>query len=264
MFLPDGNPRGVRLAEITSRTVQVVQVPRAQFEQAIARRELGNVGLYFLVGDTADGIKSQVYVGEAEDCCSRLKQQHKQKDFWTVALIALSRTQYFTKSHVKWLEWYCCQAIGKAGRYVLENSSAPAKLYIPESMEADLLDNFETLKTLVGTLGYPLFDEIKKPTAKTTLYCRGKDAEARGEYTEDGLIVFAGSTANLKETPSSGPWVIGLRASLVEAGILQSEPKVYRFSKDHVFASPSGCGGGGLSSSCKWMDRVEVRKRKDA
>lgn len=239
IFLPDGNPRGLRLAEITSRTVQVIQVPRAQLDHAIARPELGNVGVYFLVGDTADGVKPQVYVGEAEDCCNRMKQQHKQKDFWTIALVAISKTQYFTKSHVKWLEWHSYEAIGKSGRYALENSSAPARPYVSESMEADLLDNFETLKTLVATLGYPLFDEIKKPTAKTTLYCRGKDAEARGEYTEDGLIVFSGSTANLKEVPSAGSRVIGLRASLIEAGILVPEPKVYRFAKDHVFASPS-------------------------
>lgn len=29
IFLPDGNPRGVRIAEITSRNVKVVLVPRA-------------------------------------------------------------------------------------------------------------------------------------------------------------------------------------------------------------------------------------------
>jgi hypothetical protein len=247
IFLPDGNPRGLRLAEITSRTIQVVQVPRAQFDQAVARRELGNVGVYFLVGDVGDSVTSHVYVGEAEDCCSRLKQQHKSKDFWTVALIAISKTQYFTKSHVKWLEWYCCQAIADAGRYALENSSVPTKPYISESMEADLLDNFETLKTLVATLGYPLFDQVKKPTAKTVLYCRGKDAEAKGEYTEDGLVVFAGSTTNLKESPSAGSWVMGLRASLIEAGVLVAEPKVYRFTKDHVFGSPSAAAAAVLA-----------------
>ena len=81
IFLPDGNPRGVRLAEITSRTVQVLLVPRAQLDQATARLELSNVWVYFLVGDNADGLNAQVYVGEAEDCCARLKQQHKQRIF---------------------------------------------------------------------------------------------------------------------------------------------------------------------------------------
>jgi hypothetical protein len=30
IFLPDGNPRGVKIAEFTNRTIQVVLVPRAQ------------------------------------------------------------------------------------------------------------------------------------------------------------------------------------------------------------------------------------------
>ena len=39
IFLPDGNPRGVRIAEFTSRTVQVVLFPRAQLDYAYGRQE---------------------------------------------------------------------------------------------------------------------------------------------------------------------------------------------------------------------------------
>ncbi len=34
IFLPDGNPRGVKIAEFTSRTIQAVLLPRAQLEFA--------------------------------------------------------------------------------------------------------------------------------------------------------------------------------------------------------------------------------------
>jgi uncharacterized protein DUF4357 len=239
IFLPDGNPRGVRLAEITSRTVQVIQVPRPHLDQAASRDELCTVGVYFLVGDLSDGLKPQVYVGEAEDCLLRLKQHHKQKEFWTNVLVVVSRTQYFTKSHVKFLEWYCHQAIGKSARFSLVNTASPTKPYVSESMEADLLDNFDTLRILVSTLGYPLFEEIKKPAAKDTLNCRGKDADARGEYTEDGLVVFSGSTANLEEVRSAGSWVISMRLGLIEEGVLAQTGNVLRFARDHVFSSPS-------------------------
>ncbi len=255
IFLPDGNPRGVRLAEITSRTVQVIQAPRAHLQQAYGREEVCGVGVYFLVGDVSDGSKPQVYVGEAEDCLVRLKQHHKQKEFWTNVLIAVSKTQYFTKSHVKFLEWYCHQAIGRAGRFALENSVAPTKPYISESMEADLLDNFDTLKTLVSTLGYPLFDEIRKPSPRNTLVCRGKDAEAIGEYTEDGLVVLAGSTANLQEVPSAGPWIISMRAGLIESGVLTRQDKVLRFSRDHIFSSPSSAAAAVLARRANgWIE----------
>src|SRR5688500_12897796 len=86
IFLPDGNPRGVKIAEITSRTVQAVSIPRAHLDFACSRPELGNVGVYFLVGDSEEGEKPLVYVGEAEECVARLKQHNKGKDFWTTAL----------------------------------------------------------------------------------------------------------------------------------------------------------------------------------
>ncbi len=255
IFLPDGNPRDARMAEITSRTVQVVQVPRAQLDQALARPELSNVAVYFLLGDTEDRGRSVVYVGEAEDCSERLKTHNREKDFWTVALVAISKTRYFTKTHVKFLEWHCHQEISKAGRFDLDNSAAPTRPFVSESVEADLLDNFDTLKTLVSTLGFPLFDELKKPSPQVTLVCRGKNAEARGEYTEDGLVVFAGSTANLTEVPSAGPWVVGLRAELRNGGTLVPDGNVLRFAKDHAFSSPSAAAAAVLARRANgWIE----------
>ena len=202
IFLPDGNPRGLKIAEITSRTVQAILIPRSLLKYAFSRSELNNVGIYLLIGDLAEDGKALVYVGEAEDCLTRLRQQNQAKDFWSVALVIVSKTRYFTKTHVKYLEWYCYTEANKVQRYSLENSSTPTKPFISESMEADLLDNFETIKILVSTLGYPIFDEIKKPKKKNTLVCKGKNAIAEGDYTEDGLIVFAGSEANVEETRS--------------------------------------------------------------
>jgi hypothetical protein len=78
-------------------------------------------------------------------------------------------------------------------------------------MEADLRDNFETIKLLVSTLGYPMFDKIAKPTKKKLIHCIGKDASAKGEYTEDGLVVFAGSKSNLQEVKSAKKYVRNMR-----------------------------------------------------
>src|SRR5215203_2111411 len=117
IFLPDGNPRSVKIAEITSRTVQAVLIPRANLDFAGTRGELSNVGVYFLIGSLEDEGKPLVYVGEAEDCFVRLKQQNKSKEFWSVALAIVSKTHYFTKTHVKYLEWYCYDTALKVNRY---------------------------------------------------------------------------------------------------------------------------------------------------
>ena len=47
IFLPDGNPRGVRIADITNRTVKAILFPRNQFDYVLTRNELSNVGFYF-------------------------------------------------------------------------------------------------------------------------------------------------------------------------------------------------------------------------
>ena len=125
---------------------------------------LNSVGVYLLFG--SEESKPQVYIGEAENCLTRLKQHNKSKDFWTHAVVFLSKTHYFTKTHIKLLEWLCCEIAIKANRYSLENSNSPSKPHVSESVEADLYDNFETRQVLVSTLGYPVFDDIFKPKTK--------------------------------------------------------------------------------------------------
>ncbi len=84
IFLPDSNPRSIRIAEITSRTVQAILIPRQKLDDASARNELTNVGIYFLIGETDDG-SPLLYVGEAEEIITRLKTHNAKKEFWTHA-----------------------------------------------------------------------------------------------------------------------------------------------------------------------------------
>lgn len=239
IFLPDGNPRSLKIAEITSRTVQAILIPRAKLDYAETRKEVNNVCVYFLVGNVDEESIPLLYVGEAEDCISRLKQHNRQKDFWSVAIAIVSKTQHLTKTHTKFLESLCFTEAEKAGRFKLENGTAPTVPHVSEPMEADLQDNFETIRLLVATLGYPIFDQIKKPERKDILICKGKDAHAEGEYTEEGLVVFAGSKCNLEEARSAGAFVQNLRKKLIKDGILEKDGQVYRFTKDFIFSSPS-------------------------
>lgn len=240
IFLPDGNARSIRIAEITSRTVQAIQIPRSKLKEAGDRYEVRGVGAYFLLGESDEGSKPLVYIGEAEDCYKRLNQHNLNKDFWKTAVVFVSRTQSFTKAHGKYLEWFCYNEAKKAERYKLENVTAPTEPFISEAMRADLLDNFETIRVLLSTLGFPLFDPIRKPaSSRRILYCKGKDAYAEGEYMEDGFVVFKGSKANLQETNSAGPWVANIRDRLKKEGVIVQDGGIYRFTEDHLFSSPS-------------------------
>lgn len=120
IFLPDGNPRSIKLAEITSRTLQATLIPRAKLIEAGSRDELQRCSVYFLIGSAGEESKPLLYVGEAEDAYNRLKQHNKSKDFWTSAIAVVSKTQHLTKTHIKYLEWYCYQEAANTGRYVLD------------------------------------------------------------------------------------------------------------------------------------------------
>lgn len=239
IFLADGNPKGIKIADLTTGIIQVIQFPRSKLNEAMKRAELDAVGIYFLVGDEEDKGKPAVYVGEAENCVIRLKQQNKSKDFWSTALVAVSKTKYFTKTHIKYLEWYCFDMAKKASRYMLDNTTVPACPYVSEPIQADLLDAFDLLRVLVSTLGYPIFDQISRPEKKNLLFCKGKKASATGEYTEEGLVVFAGSKGNLEESKTGGSWLHGMRKKLLEKGILNKDGDVLKFESDHIFPSPS-------------------------
>lgn len=253
IYLPDGNPRNLKIAEITSRTVQAILIPRANLDEAAKRPELDNVGIYLLFG--LSETKPQVYIGETENCLTRLKQHNKAKDFWTHVIVFTSKTYFFTKTHIKFLEWLSYDQATKANRYELDNGNSPSKPHLSESVEADLYDNFETIKILASTLGYPVFDIIKKPSRNEVIECKGKSAYAEGEYTEDGLVVFSGSTCNLKETSTLGNWVINIRKLLVENGVLVESNGALKFTSDYVFSSPSGAAAVVLARSANgWTE----------
>lgn len=239
IFLPDGNPRGVKIAEITNRTTQVMCIPRASFSFALTRPELRNVGVYFLVGESEDSGKPLVYIGETEDCSERLSNHNREKDFWQYALLVVSKTMFFTKSHVRYLEWHAIEQAKQAGRYELENGNERKKTHVSESVAADLLDNYDDIRTLVSALGYPIFDPVKQSIDKDILYCKGKGAVGKGEYTEDGMVVFKGSTCSLKETKGFRPALVNMRKRFIDSGILQEKDGFLVFTEDHTFNSPS-------------------------
>lgn len=82
IFLPNGDPRGIRMAEITTRIVQAIDVPRSRLADFLAMDESERMSLYFLIGEQEDGAGTQIYIGQSGDVRSRLHAHNKEKDFW--------------------------------------------------------------------------------------------------------------------------------------------------------------------------------------
>lgn len=261
IFLPDGSPRSVKIAEITNRVVKAILLPRNKLDYIATRDELRNVGIYFLFGESTEKAKSLVYIGEAEDCLDRLKQHNKLKDFWNYAVVLVSKINAFTKSHAKYLEHIAVANAKEANRFVVENSTIPTKSFVTESMEADLLDSFETITILLATLGFPVFEKVGKSQnpSKNYFHLKGRGIKAEGDLIDDGFVVFKGSQAKLNEVPSCHDYLIALRVKLWEDGILKEKDSFLEFAEDYIFNSPSTAGGVVLGRSTngwvQWKDK---------
>jgi hypothetical protein len=255
IFLPAGDPNGLSIAEVTSRTIQVLCIPRKILQDALKRPECNNVGLYFLFGLDEETGKEQMYIGEAEDCATRLKSHQKNKDFWTHALVCISKTQFFTKAHVKFLEHHAHDEASKAARYLLENGNIPTKSHISESVEADLLDNFETIRTLSAALGYKPFTPLSEKKNRNLYFCQGKSADAKGDFTSEGFIVLKGSIFHKETTRSFHKFLSDNRRKLIDQGILIENGNTLKLTEDIKFNSPSTAAAVALGrNSNGWIE----------
>jgi hypothetical protein len=258
-FLPQGEPRGIRIAEITTRIVQAVYVPRSKLAEAGKRDELRGVGVYFLFGQPEDVAKPKCYIGEAEDCYARLTQHNAKKDFWQHAIAVVSKTGSFTKAHARYLEWFCIRRAREVGRYTLDNGNDSGEPFTTEPMRADLMDSFDTLNILTSSLGFPVVEQRPKSPAADMFYVKGKNIEGKGQLVEDGFTVLSGSRARARLVPSAGDWLVRTRRELLADGVLREEGDQLVFTEDYTFSTPSGAAmillGRNANGWVKWKSK---------
>lgn len=240
IFLPDGSPTSIREAEITNRLVKAILFPRNKMQEVAKRDMVHFTGVYFLFGSTEDGSKPLVYIGEGEDCFKRIQSHNRNKDFWTHCVIITTKTDEYTKTDGKYLEHYCLDKAIEIGRYTTDNDTGSKKPSITESREYDLLDNFDTAKILLATLGYPIFEEKRKIEQSEPVFCcMGRGGYAEGQPVDDGFIVFKGGRCAMSETDSAPKWIRNLRSRLLEQHVLEVIDNQLLFKEDYIFNSPS-------------------------
>ena len=241
IFLPGGDPRGIRIAEITTRILQVIEVPRSLLSDFLKMPESDQVSLYFLIGSADD---PEVYIGQTGDLRARLTSHNKNKEFWERALTVTSQTKSMTQTHTLFLEWHCIQAVREVDRYSDQNGNSGSRPHTPAPLEADCLEIFDTASTLLATLGHPLFVPLNRG-ARTdeeeyVFFCNSSYADGRGVYTQEGFVVLQGSSGRSENVPSmKGTSFETARDKLLESGVVQEHDGRLVFQKDHVFGSPS-------------------------
>jgi|SRR5690606_21175543 len=259
IFIPSGEPEGLRIVEKSNWTGQGLVFPRAQYAEARRRPELSRTGVYVVWGPGETGQLPRVYVGEGDVVLPRLDQHAKQKDFWTHAAVFTSKDQNLNKAHVQYLEARLVELAAEAKRAELDNGNVPQRPTLSEADAADAEGFLRDLLLCLPVVGVSLFEKAKvTATHPRELFLSAKGIEARGVDSSEGFVVRAGSRAVKTAVPSCHAYMVELRTSLAEQGVLVPEGDAYRLTQDYTFNSPSTAAGVLLGRSAngriEWKD----------
>lgn len=256
IFLPTGDPSGIRIAEQTTSIIRLIEVPRSDIVEFQKLPEAKQVGLYFLVsGDNKD----ELYIGQSGDVGNRLMQHHKdEKKEWERALVVVSLTNNLTQTHVLYLESLSIEKAKLCQRYQLHNGNGGQKPHTPIPLKADCDEIHEISSLLLATLGYPIFEMLVEPTASQTdqiYYCTRSGVDARAIYTNEGMVVLKGSSAPMNTKRKTTQDFYNKRDEFLNKGIVSQSNNCFIFERDFLFKTPSGASGFLLlATSNGWSD----------
>jgi Domain of unknown function (DUF4357) len=279
LYLVDGTPSGVITAELGVSSVRAAVATRTALPELVRREEATRTGIYLLVGPDPDLPGRQlVYVGEGDQVRARLvaHDSDETKEFFTRAVLIVSKDENLTKAHGRYLESRIIAAIRDAGRAKLVNGTEPPFKGLPEPEIADMERVLDEIEVLLPVLGFdvlrPAGHEIAPPLEgrpSTLPPAASSPTDALFVFTESGtnakareasgeFVVLAGSTAKRQEVPSCEDGLKRRRAQMIADGILAptNEEKLLVFTKDTAFDSPSGAArvvyGGNVSGPRFW------------
>jgi len=244
IFIPSGEPEGLRVVEKSNWTGQGLVFPRSLFAEARQRAEMKRTGVYVLWGPGETGQLPRAYVGEGDGVLPRMENHVRTKDFWTQAAVFTGKDQNLNKAHVQYLEARLVLLASEAKRCELDNGNVPQ---VPALSEADVADAEGFLSDMLLCLpvvGVSLFERAKSGGQNARrLFLKAKGIEAEGVDGPEGFVVRSGSTAVKKETASIHTFLTELRRTLRQKGVFAVDGDAYRVTQDYTFNSPSTASG---------------------
>jgi uncharacterized protein DUF4357 len=182
-------------------------------------------------------------VGEGDNVFTRLVMHSRDptKDFWTIAVICVSKDENLTKSHGRFLESRLIALATSASRASIVNGTNPACNPLPEADVSDMEYFLEQVQVIFPVLGLTFLQPVPSVTEHRIVF-ENTDvgAHARAIESDGEFVVLKGSTARKDGSPS---WMNyrELRDELLQAGKLRQSdnPEYLEFKDDVPFRSPS-------------------------
>lgn len=191
IFLPSGDPDGLRVVEKSNWTGQGLVFPRSCFAAARGRNELKRTGVYILWGEGETGQLSRVYVGEGDGVVSRLEQHARNKDFWTHAAVFTSKDDNLNKAHVQYLEARLVKLASDAKRCELDNGNLPQQPTLSEADIADAESFLADVLLCLPVVGVSFFEATRATSSKRMTCFLKPRVSRRAESTARKALSYA-------------------------------------------------------------------------
>ncbi|MCA3559943.1 MAG: GIY-YIG nuclease family protein [Aestuariivirga sp.] len=276
IFLLDGDPSGIRVAQISMSTIQAIAFRRNQLRRVRETfPEIERPGVYILIGSDENHQDRQLaYIGESEGVGARLSYHNSNesgrdaKGFWTDTVVLISKDENLTKSHARYVESSLIRNIGGSIRWSMPNSKRPSddagKLPLQDRVDMD--EFVDQTKTLVGALGWDLFREMKGrppeiPGQTANVSEPATDRPAMFTFIGEGyaakmmvgssgeFVVTEGSKARARTTRTVPRGTLALRETLLERGVLRRDGDFLVFTSSYSFSSPSSAASAVIGAS---------------
>jgi len=251
VYMIDGTEYGPRLSEIGNWVGKAIYSPRSSLTRILSRPECNNPGIYCLKGDPTDqAFAEKIYIGEAENIKSRLKQHlsDPNKDFKEI-IFFISKDELLTKTQIKYLESRLIQLAIDAKTAEIENGNSPN---LPTLHEADISDMeyfLDQIKLMLPVMGFrflisstlkPNIEDLESDTKTKIIFeIKTKSFKANMYESDQGYIVTKGSEAKKSLSKSTTETYRNLRRKLIETKILLDKGDKLEFTEDAIFNSPS-------------------------
>lgn len=180
LFVPNGDPGGVRLIDRMNWTGLGIVFPRPKWPEVRQRAEMQRTGIYILIGYQAeDDELPTLYIGQADGVRGRIDKHQGAKDFWDWAVVFVSSSGGLNRAHVTWLEYALVQRAADAKRCHLDNGNAPQEPALTEAEKADTQGFLKEIFQILPLVGLRAF-EIPKAVAVPLA------TEPKGRIPSDG------------------------------------------------------------------------------
>lgn len=171
IYVPDGDPEGVRIIDRLNWTGIGIAFPRNKWKDIRERQEFLNADVYILVGyKEQDDDLPTIYIGQGDGIKNRIDSHEKNKEFWDWGIVFTSTNNGLNRAHITWLEYALVNRTNKTKRCYLENGNTPQEPTLAESEKADtkaFLNEMLQILPLVGLRAFEFPKAVAAPKAKS-------------------------------------------------------------------------------------------------